>query len=381
MSAIVRGRSCAAVRRGAARAARVGDRRALPLRPRRRRRGDPVAAARERADRATLQGARAEDHQPGRRCSRCRPSAPRASRNTRTRVFAAWKLGQKGKDNGVLVVVAPKDRKMRIEVGYGLEGTLTDAIASRIIRNEMTPQFKSGDFDGGIADGVAGDRRAARRRRRAGGDSRRVRGRRPRSVRSAIDEPDLPPWPMRILLGAFIFGIIGLFTIVGVMTPGVGWFLYLFLIPFWAMFPIIIVGREGRARRCSSIYLVGYPDREAHRSAARPGTRRRRRSSRPRAHATHRRLHDELRRQQRLELVVGQLRRAADSRAAAAAPAAAAAREAGDPDTLDLGACVPYGCAPSPSLARAMKRRLSVPAWASPSNALPGAGCSFLRRR
>ena len=48
---------------------------------------------------------------------------------------------------------------------------------------------------------------------------------------------------MRILLGAFIFGIIGLFTVVGVMTPGVGWFLYVFLIPFWAMFPIVIIGR------------------------------------------------------------------------------------------------------------------------------------------
>ena len=70
------------------------------------------------------------------------------------RVFDEWKLGQKGKDNGVLVVVAPKDRKMRIEVGYGLEGTLTDALASRIIRNEMTPQFKSDDFDGGIESGV-----------------------------------------------------------------------------------------------------------------------------------------------------------------------------------------------------------------------------------
>ncbi|MEO8676832.1 MAG: TPM domain-containing protein, partial [Casimicrobiaceae bacterium] len=53
------------------------------------------------------------------------------------RVFAAWKLGQKGKDNGVLVVVAPKDHKMRIEVGYGLEGTLPDVAASRIIRNVM----------------------------------------------------------------------------------------------------------------------------------------------------------------------------------------------------------------------------------------------------
>ena len=54
-----------------------------------------------------------------------------------TRVFDAWKLGQKGKDNGVLVIVAPSERKMRIEVGYGLEGTLTDAAASRIIREAI----------------------------------------------------------------------------------------------------------------------------------------------------------------------------------------------------------------------------------------------------
>src|SRR4029453_10581825 len=71
------------------------------------------------------------------------------------RVFAAWKLGQKGKDNGVLVVVAPQDRKMRIEVGYGLEGTLPDVAASRVIRNVMTPAFKNGDFDRGIEDGAA----------------------------------------------------------------------------------------------------------------------------------------------------------------------------------------------------------------------------------
>ena len=71
-----------------------------------------------------------------------------------SRVFAEWKLGQKGKNNGVLVVVVPKDRKMRIEVGYGLEGTLTDAMSSRIIRNEMTPQFKAGSFDRGVENGV-----------------------------------------------------------------------------------------------------------------------------------------------------------------------------------------------------------------------------------
>src|SRR5690349_6936163 len=51
------------------------------------------------------------------------------------RVFEDWKLGQKDKDNGVLVLVVPQDRRMRIEVGYGLEGTLTDAAASRVIRD------------------------------------------------------------------------------------------------------------------------------------------------------------------------------------------------------------------------------------------------------
>ena len=71
------------------------------------------------------------------------------------RVFEQWKLGQKGKDNGVLLVVVPQDRKMRIEVGYGLEGTLTDAHASRIIRNVMAPRFKQNDYDGGVAQGAA----------------------------------------------------------------------------------------------------------------------------------------------------------------------------------------------------------------------------------
>jgi uncharacterized protein len=70
------------------------------------------------------------------------------------RVATTWKLGQKGTDNGVLVLVVPGDRKVRIEVGYGLEGTLTDAKSSRIIREEMVPRFRDGDFSGGIAAGV-----------------------------------------------------------------------------------------------------------------------------------------------------------------------------------------------------------------------------------
>ena len=74
----------------------------------------------------------------------------------------------------------------------------------------------------------------------------------------SINDPNLPPWPMRILLGCFIFGIIGLFTFIGVMTPGMGWFLYLFLIPFWAMFPIMILGVKG-ALILLGIYVVGFP--------------------------------------------------------------------------------------------------------------------------
>jgi len=61
-----------------------------------------------------------------------------------------WKLGTKGKDDGLIVVIAKRDRKMRIEVGYGLEGVIPDAIASRIVREVLTPAFRDGDFAGGI---------------------------------------------------------------------------------------------------------------------------------------------------------------------------------------------------------------------------------------
>ena len=70
------------------------------------------------------------------------------------RVATTWKLGQKGTDNGVLLLVAMKERKIRIEVGYGLEGTLTDARSAQIIRSEIVPRFRAGDVPGGVAAGV-----------------------------------------------------------------------------------------------------------------------------------------------------------------------------------------------------------------------------------
>jgi uncharacterized protein len=70
-------------------------------------------------------------------------------------VARTWALGQAGRDNGVLLLIARDDRQMRIEVGYGLEGALPDVVASRIIRHELRPAFRAGDFDGGVQAGVA----------------------------------------------------------------------------------------------------------------------------------------------------------------------------------------------------------------------------------
>ena len=70
------------------------------------------------------------------------------------RLFRAWGLGQAGENNGILLVVAKNDRKMRIEVGYGLEGTLTDLHSKLIIENTMVPAFRAGDFAGGISRAV-----------------------------------------------------------------------------------------------------------------------------------------------------------------------------------------------------------------------------------
>lgn len=70
------------------------------------------------------------------------------------RMFTAWRIGQKGKNNGVLLAVFVQDRRLRIEVGYGLEGALPDALARRIIDYEIAPHFKQGSYDAGLGAGV-----------------------------------------------------------------------------------------------------------------------------------------------------------------------------------------------------------------------------------
>jgi len=72
------------------------------------------------------------------------------------KVAENWKVGQKGVDNGVILLVVRNERKVRIEVGRGLEGKLTDLMSGRIVRDRIIPRFRVGDFDGGVRDGVQG---------------------------------------------------------------------------------------------------------------------------------------------------------------------------------------------------------------------------------
>lgn len=81
-------------------------------------------------------------------------TAPEAIEQYSIRVVEQWKLGRKGVDDGALLLVAKNDRRLRIEVGRGLEGALTDASSRRIIAEIITPRFKAGDFYGGIDAGV-----------------------------------------------------------------------------------------------------------------------------------------------------------------------------------------------------------------------------------
>lgn len=173
-------------------------------------------------------------------------------------VFNEWELGHEGMDNGILIVVVPDEKRMRIEVGYGLEGSITDLTAGRIIREIMAPRFREGDFDGGITDGALAVVNVLEGQALA--ESPDFDGRSDSPSSSGFSDLEVTDMSLgtRILIGAFIFGIIGLFTIVGIVTPGVGWFLYLFLIPFWAAFPIVVIGTRATLV-ILIIYLIGYP--------------------------------------------------------------------------------------------------------------------------
>jgi uncharacterized protein len=141
------------------------------------------------------------------------------------KVAETWKLGQKGKDNGVLLLVARDDRKVRIEVGRGLEGDLTDQTSGMIIRHEIVPRFRDGDYDAGVRAGVIAILSA-------------IKG----SYAPEADE-GLGEMGGRIVAFLIFIVVVGLFTIIALVSKGfASWFLYVFLLPFWGTFPPAILG-------------------------------------------------------------------------------------------------------------------------------------------
>lgn len=159
------------------------------------------------------------------------------------RVAEKWRLGKKDKDNGVLLLIAVDDHKMRIEVGEGLEGVLTDAMCSRIIRNEMAPNFRRGDYEGGVAAAIDGIIKAI------GGEY------------SAKDTNDLEDLSMkeRVLIGLGLYLFLSIFAFFALVLPGCsGWGMYAFLIPFYTLFPIFLVSEE-RWYVPGLIYIIAFP--------------------------------------------------------------------------------------------------------------------------
>jgi uncharacterized protein len=166
------------------------------------------------------------------------------------KVSRTWALGRKGQNDGVLFLISKSDRKLRIEVGHGLEGSIPDALAGRIIQGEVVPRFRSGDFEGGITAGVDAIVAAA-----DGTYSPPQESRHSGAGRNDFDDMGILE---KLMMSAFVFGILGLFEFVGLVAPGAGWFLYFFLIPFWAAFPMAIWGVK-IGMGCLMTHLIGFP--------------------------------------------------------------------------------------------------------------------------
>ena len=141
------------------------------------------------------------------------------------RVASTWKLGREGKDDGVLLLIAKNDRKMRIEVGYGLEAQLTDAESGRILNDLVRPQFRAGDFGGGIETGV---------------DAILGQIYGTGTLPAAPPKPPTPWVPLLVGVALFLLAI-GVFSFVAIFAPKpVAWPLYFMLMAFYLAFPAMV---------------------------------------------------------------------------------------------------------------------------------------------
>lgn len=157
------------------------------------------------------------------------------------RVVDTWELGREGIDDGVLILIARDDRRMRIEVGYGLEGALTDAQAGRIIDRLMAPRFREGDFEGGVGAAV-------------GAVAAAVRG---EELTLPQERADRVSPNIATLVFVLIFGLP--FINAALSTKGAaGWVLYFFLAPFFLVIPAAIFGTAAGLVAAGS-WLMGFP--------------------------------------------------------------------------------------------------------------------------
>ncbi|MCD4749443.1 MAG: TPM domain-containing protein, partial [Thermoanaerobaculales bacterium] len=159
------------------------------------------------------------------------------------RVAETWQLGRKDHDDGVLILIAKSERKIRIEVGYGLEGAIPDVKAKRIIDGIMQPRFRDGDFSGGITEATEALTGLVR------GEAVEL------PENESVNENPI----LAILMAALIFvGVIGTFSVMAIFGKGgQGWFLYLFLMPFYATFPAAFFGKYGLILLAA--WIIGFP--------------------------------------------------------------------------------------------------------------------------
>ncbi len=166
------------------------------------------------------------------------------------RVVETWKLGREGVDDGVLLLVSRDDRKLRIEVGYGLEPTLTDVRSRRIISNLMVPRFREGDFDGGVRDAIEAI-------------DATVRGQEDLVPPALMDSGgnDLMAGSLfEKLLVLGIFGmVVGTFSLISIASTGsIGWVFYVFLMPFYFSFPAGVFGQTA-GWIALGLWVVAFP--------------------------------------------------------------------------------------------------------------------------
>jgi uncharacterized protein len=146
-----------------------------------------------------------------------------------------WGIGEKGRDNGVLLIVAPNERRVRIEVGYGLEGVLTDALSNVILQTQVLPKFRTGDFEGGVVAGAD----ALIEQLSLPDDQAKARVTASAQPQAAPDGS--VPVVVLVLLGLWV--VLGLF---GTITGGPGHRMDLWMLPLLLLMSASSHGRGGR---------------------------------------------------------------------------------------------------------------------------------------